>query len=64
MKAMTYHASPGMTGGHLLAAAAAAWLRATQRLIRTAGLAVLEELVATSKAAALIASNSKVRRRF
>lgn len=63
MKAMTYHASPGMTGGHL-AAAAAAWLRATQRLIRTAGLAVLEELVATSKAAALIASNSKVRRRF
>lgn len=63
MKATTYYPGPGMTGAHL-AAAAAAWLKASKRLLRAAGLAVLEELVATSKAGALIASNSRPRRRF
>lgn len=63
MKATTYYPGPEVTGAHL-AAAAAAWLKASKRLLRAAGLAVLEELVATSKAGALIANNSRPRRRF
>lgn len=63
MKATTYYTGPDMAGAHL-AAAAAAWLSASRRLLRAAALAVLEGLVTTSKAGALIANNSRPRRRF
>lgn len=62
MKATTYYTGPDMAGAH--PAAAAAWLSASRRLLRAATLAVLEGLVTTSKAGALIANNSRPRRRF
>ena len=63
MKATTYYTGPDMTGMHL-ATAAAAWLRASRHLLRAAVLAALESLVTTSKAGALVANHSRMRRRF
>lgn len=63
MKATTYYSGPDMAGTHL-AAAAEAWLRASRRLLRAAVPVVLGGLVSTSKAGALIANNSRPRRRF
>jgi hypothetical protein len=63
MKATTYYTGPDMTGTHL-AAAAAAWLCASRRLLRVAVLVMLEGLVTTSKAGALVANHSRMRRRF
>ncbi len=51
-------------GTRQLESAVAEWLHATRRLVRTVAHAAWEALIATSRAALLVANGSRPRRRF